>query len=493
MNHYQEVWMKIGIISFSDGRKRVAEATTADCLRFQGEIAKWLRSKKYEAIEGQEIIWNHETYRSMAKLMNIKKVDICIFNFAVWSYPDFSVQAAELINAPILFTGVLNPGYPGWVAFFASAGALDEVGIPFGRALGNIKEKSVQKDIITFIEQHDPGRRKKGQEMALNLHDVRYGEFDGPSMGMYTGHIDQSQWKEQFGIHVFHRSQLTLVQNMKKISDSRVKKGLDWLEEHTKKIHWDGKMLTPGLDGTLARQVRLYLSTKDFCKQEGIDFCGITGQLDLTEYEEFCTADVTEALLNDNTDWENPRKKPIPCATECDSNGALTMFMLFMLTDKPVLFADLRHYHENLDLYDLTNSGQHAPYLSKYSDDWRKNWGEVELMPASKFYFVGGGASVKFFSDACKPVTFARLTRKTGQYRMHMFTGEFLDVKQVDRDKLAKMTTYEWPHAFARFNCPYSEFKKYFSCNHIHAAPGDHIAELMAACEVLGIEPVVMG
>lgn len=485
--------MKIGIISFSDGRKRVAEATQKDCLRFQGEIAQWLRTKKYDVVEGKEVIWNHETYRSMAKLMNTHKVDICIFNFAVWSYPDFSVQVADLIAAPILFTGVLNPGYPGWVAFFASAGALDEVGIPYGRALGNIKDRAVQNDIITFIEQHNPNQRKKGLTMVAKLHDMRYGEFDGPSMGMYTGHIDQSQWKEQFGIHVFHRSQLTLVQNMKNISDSRVKKGLEWLEQHTKKIHWDGNMLTPGLDGTLARQVRLYLSTKDFCKQEGIDFCGITGQLDLTEYKEFCTADVIEALLNDNADWENPKKKPIPCATECDSNGALTMLMLYLLTEKPVLFADLRHYHEELDLYDLTNSGQHAPYLSKYSDDYKVNWGEVELMPASQFYFVGGGASVKFYSDACKPVTFARLTRKSGQYRLHMFTGEFLNVKQADREKLAKMTTYEWPHAYASFDCSYNEFKKYFSCNHIHAAPGNHIPALLAACEYLGVEPIVLG
>ncbi len=484
--------MKIGIISFADGRKRVAEMTAKEILKFQSDIAKWLRSQKHAVFEGKEVIWNHETYRSQAQLMNSKKVDICVFNFAVWSYPDFTVQAAALIDAPILFTGVLNPGYPGWVAFFASAGALDEVGHPFGRALGNIRDKRVQKDILRFIDEHNPDQRLKGLKMAAALHDMRYGEFDGPSMGMYTGHIDQSQWKEQFGIHVFHRSQLTLVQNMKSISDARVKKGLDWLQKHTKKIHWDGKMLTPGLDGTLARQVRLYLSTKDFCKQEGIDFAGITGQLDLTEYEEFCTADIPEALLNDNADWEQAKKKPIPTATECDSNGALTMQMLNLLTGDPVLFADLRHYHEKEDLYDLTNSGQHAPFLSKYSKDYRVNWKQVELMPASQFYFRGGGASVKFYSDACKPVTFARLTRKRGFYRMHMFTGEFLNVKQADREKLAKQTTYEWPHAYARFNCTYDDFKYQFSCNHIHAAPGNHIAALRAACEALDIETIVL-
>jgi hypothetical protein len=33
---------------------------------------------------------------------------------------------------------------------------------------------------------------------------------------------------------------------------------------------------------------------------------------------------------------------------------------------------------------------------------------------------------------------------------------------------------------------------KEFSCNHIHAAVGDLVGELIAACEYLGIEPIVL-
>ena len=66
-----------------------------------------------------------------------------------------------------------------------------------------------------------------------------------------------------------------------------------------------------GLDGTLARQVRWYLAMKDFCRDYGVDFCGLTGQLDMTEYEDGITADLPEALLNDIADWEDELKKPI--------------------------------------------------------------------------------------------------------------------------------------------------------------------------------------
>jgi len=484
--------MKIGIISFTDGRKRVADSLEKVCFGFQAEIAAWLKRKGHTVVEGRKIIWDYATARSEADRVTRAGCDVVIFSFCVWSFPDLTVQAASLVEAPILCFGNLNPAQPGWVAFFASVGSLDEVGTPYSRALGSIKDPRVQAQVLDFLATHDPDERAQGRAAAAKLYGQRYGEFDGPSMGMYTGHVDQSQWMAQFGVQVHHRGQLALVDRAKRIAPQRVQAGLDWLEQAVSKIMWDGDMLTPGLDGTLAKQVRLYLATKDICREEGVDFCGITGQLDLTESEEHCIADVAEALLNDTVDWEDDPKKVTVCATECDSNGALTMQLLHLLCGTPVLFADLRHYHQELDVYDLVNSGEHPPYLSKRSADWRVNWKQVRLMPASKFYFRGGGASVQFYADPADPVTFARITRKNGEHRMHIFTGSYARLPKSKMEQLGKLTTYEWPHAFSRFNMPYERFAREFCCNHIHAAIGDWVGQLIAACEALGIEPIVM-
>jgi L-fucose isomerase len=484
--------MKIGIVTFSDGRKRVAQQTEKQCFEFQRALAKWLQKEGHTVVEGRQIIWNYAAVRREASRVTQAKCDVAVFNFCVWSFPDLTAQAAALVEAPILMVGNANPGFPGWVAFFASAGALDEVGVPFGRALGDLKDPVVQKAMRTFLTQHTPDARARGEAAAAGLYGQRYGEFDGPSMGMYTGHIDQSQWMSQFGVHVYHRSQLTLVDRAKRITVKRVQAGLDWLEAYCGKIHWTPGRLTRGLDGTLARQVRLYLAMKDFCREEGIDFCGITGQLDLTESEEHCIADVPEALLNDNVDWEEPKKKPLICATECDSNGALTMQILHLLTGTPVLFADLRHYYPKPGVYDLVNSGEHAPWLAKRSKDFRKNWGQVHLRPASQFYFRGGGASVQFYADPAPVVTFARITRKEGVHRMHIFTGSFVKLPRATEERLAKQTTYEWPHAFARFDMPHDRLVREYCCNHIHAGLGNWVGELIAAAEALNIEPIVL-
>ncbi|MCA9445547.1 MAG: L-fucose/L-arabinose isomerase family protein [Candidatus Omnitrophica bacterium] len=484
--------MKIGVITFTDGRKRVAKATREDCLYFQNRLESWLKKQKHQVVSSKTIVWNWETAAKVSSQVNNGNVDAVIFNFCVWSYPDLTAQVADRMDCPILFLGNINPSKPGWVAFFASAGALDEIGIPFGRILGDIGDKKVQDEVKGWLNQHNPDSRAKGEIAAAELQGMRYGDFDGPSMGMYTGHVDQSQWMSQFGVHVYHRGQLHLWQMAQKIKTDRVEAGLKWLERYCKDIKYNDTNLTPGVDGTLARQVRMYLAMKDFCKEEGIDFCGLTGQLDMTEWSDLCIADVQEALLNDTADWEDKEKKPIICATECDSNGALTMQMLHLLSGTPVLFADLRHYHENLKIYDLVNSGQHAPWFSKRSKSFRTNWKEVTLYPAESFYFRGGGASVHFYAAPAKEVTYARLTRKLGQFRMHMFTGSWVDYSFKKNEELGAMTNYTWPHVWAKFDISPETLAANFSSNHIHAVIGNYIPELKASCEALGIEPIVL-
>ena len=477
------------------------------CRDFQSRVAGWLQREGHEAVEARDIAWNYKTSIETAGQMVNAHCDVVIFNFCVWAFPDFAAQAARDLHAaqvPICFLGNVNPGFPGWVAFFAAAGSLNEFSVPFGRVLGNLDDAAPANDMREWLTLSEPDKRKRGEGAAERLRGLRYGEFDGPSMGMYTGHIDPSQWMEQFGVHVFHRSQLTLAWLCDDVEDGRVLQGLNWLTEHCGKINWNDERLAGGADGHLAKQVRFYLACKDYCKLEGIDFLGLTGQLDYTEWKQGITMDVPEALLNDTADWEEPNKKPVICATECDSNGALTMQILHHLAGTPALFADLRHFFSRADIqkaggsfdgdgvYDLVNSGQHAPWFSKRSSDFTENWKEVTLHPSNPMYFPNGGASVEFFADSSDKVTFARLTRKSGKYRMHFFTGSFVRFGDEVDYRLSAQTSPEWPHCWAVFDCPREDLAQTYASNHIHAVFGNWMGELQAACERLSIEPIPM-
>ncbi|OEU86739.1 hypothetical protein DB35_24125 [Streptomyces abyssalis] len=84
-------------------------------------------------------------------------------------------------------------------------------------------------------------------------------------------------------------------------------------------------------------------------------------------------------------------------------------------------------------------------------------------------------------------MTFARLTRLDGAYRMHVMHGAFDHYDDETNERMMRASTWEWPHAFASLGCEAEEFLPRFGANHIHAVPGDHVAELRAVCGQLGI------
>jgi L-fucose isomerase len=200
--------------------------------------------------------------------------------------------------------------------------------------------------------------------------------------------------------------------------------------------------------------------------------------------------DIAEAFLNDPYDWDGP-KQTVVCSTESDMDAALTMQILKGLSGTPVLFADVRHYEASLDVWDLCNSGQHATWFAARSDDPAENLAKVHLYP-EVLYFPAGGASVHHVA-APGQMTFARLTRLSGRYRMHILRGDFEEFDEATTERLARQSTFEWPHAFARFTASAEEFLTRFSANHIHAVPGDYTAELQSVCKYLDVDVDIIG
>jgi L-fucose isomerase len=162
------------------------------------------------------------------------------------------------------------------------------------------------------------------------------------------------------------------------------------------------------------------------------------------------------------------------------------MQILTTLSGTPALFADVRHYHADLGVWDLCNSGQHATWFAARSSVAEDNLRHVHLYPEN-FYFPAGGASVHHLA-APGEMTFARLTRLDGCYRMHVLRGEFVRYDDDVNERLMRASTYEWPHAFARFDADAGEILSRYGSNHIHAIPGDHVRELRETCRLLDVD-----
>lgn len=465
--------MRVGILTFSDGRPFVAKDIEETNLAFQARLVRALEGAGCEVVVPSASITTAEGARAEAERLAAAGCQCTIFNYAVWAFPHFSAIASRFAPGNLLLFSNVNPQYPGLVGMLAAAGALDQIGTDYGRAHGEIEDPVVLARVLAFVRAACCVRALRGE---------RFGLFGGRPMGMYTAVANPDQWMRQFGIDVEHIDQWEIVRRSAEVPAERATAGRLWLERLAH-VHYDGKQLTPEL---LERQVRAYHALRALIAEQGLDFCGVKAQPELTD--RFCTMDVPEAFLNDPYDWEGP-KPIIVCATEADMDAALTMEVFKHLAGTPVLFADVRHYHRDRDIFDLVNSGEHATYFAARSLRAEENLAQVHLYPEG-FYFPAGGASVHHLA-APGPVTLARLARRQGRYWMAIVRGEFVRFAPAENEALMRQTTYEWPHAFARLHCPADTLLARYGSNHIHGVYGDWVEELQTVCRLWGIEPVL--
>lgn len=460
---------RIGVLNVSDGRDYV-HSGIADYIRAnEDRLVAALEAAGHEVVRAPEAVSANTLATSLARGIEAADVDLTVLHYCVWAFPHFTMLAAGALRGPLVLLAHLDPQQPGMVGMLAAGGALDQIGRRHTRLWGDPGDA----DLIAALDV-----RANAAAAVKRLRGSTFGRIGGRPMGMNTAVANTDQWQRQFGVDVEEIDQWEIVRRAEAADQTEKTKAREWLEQHAT-VRYDGVKLTPEL---LERQIGAYLAMRELIDEWHLDFSGIKGQPELTQH--FATMDVAEAFLNDPYDWNGPKETHV-CATEADMDGALTMQLLKHLSGTPVLFADVRHYHADRDIWDLCNSGQHATWFAARSDDPAENLAKVTLYP-EVFFFPAGGASIQHVA-APGGMTLARLTRDDGRYRLQLMLGEFETYDEETTSALTAQSTPEWPHAFARLDAPAETFLSRFGANHIHAVPGDRRAELRAVCEQLDI------
>lgn len=461
----------VGLLSVSDGRPAVHRDLEAYVKGVEDRIAASFEAEGHSVVRGREIVWSNDLAVSEARRIADARPCLTLINIPVWAFPQFTALASRELEGPLLLFSNASPEYPGMVGMLAAAGTLDQFGRRYWRAWGDVEDPAVWRRVQRCL---------KAGATVTALRGTTFGRIGGRPMGMYTAVSNSDVWLTQFGIDVEEIDQWEIVRRADEVDSSRVSSARHWLEKNAAGVHYDGARLTPDI---LEKQIRAYYVMRMLIAERKLAFCGIKAQPELTD--NFATTDIAEAFLNDPYDWDGD-KPPFVCSTEADMDGALTMQLLAGLTGKPVLFADMRHYHSDLGIWDLCNSGQHPTWFAARSDDPLENMRRVHLYPQT-FYFPAGGAAVHHLA-APGEFTFARLTRCDRRYRMHVLKGQIEQFDAETNERLMQASTYVWPHAFVRFTADAEEILGRYGSNHIHAIEGDHVATLQHVCSWLGVE-----
>jgi len=457
----------VGILSFSDGRERVHNSLAPYIKECEDNLKAVLEgTEKVRVITASGIICNSRLAAEMAEEMVSHHPDAIILNIPVFAFPNFAAIAVTLLNVPVLAISPVNGAMPGLGGLQAAVNMIRQTGGKCGKVWGNIQEEKTLGKVMTFL---------KAAYAATSLKGQIYGLIGGRSIGMGSGAVNPDVWMNIFGVDVDHVDQLEIIRRTKDVDCEKVNRAFKWLGDHMGAILYDDDKLTVD---SLKMQIRCYFATKDIIDERKLDFVGVKCHYELSEY--YVTQCLSAALFNDPYDWDGP-KEPLVYACEADSDAALTMQIMKLISDEPVLFFDFRHYDPKDQVFAFCNCGAMSTWYAKRGSAI-ENLRNVKLCPIISKY-GGKGCHVQFMAREGE-MTFARLSRVLDKYKLILFKGT---LKEFPAEKMEE-TCFSWPHAFASVQMDPENLIDRYESNHIHAVYGDFVAELTEFCKIKGID-----
>lgn len=455
--------IKIGLLSTISPEKTWPQETLDEIYSWLVEGRQLLTKNGMEVLDADHITQSHQQAGQQVRDLAQRGAEVLVIFIGRWSYSSTIVAAALESHLPIILWAPYRDDTGGIIGASIARGALAEVGIDAPLVHGNFDDPATLKELLEMC---------KLRSAATRIRHLTYGVCGGRALGMYTGVIDGNAWRTQFGIEVDAFDQAGLVTEAMRISEERVKPYIPWLKNNFGKI----KVTDEVLDG----QVRLYLAVKDIVAFRGYDFVSLRCLPEMpTAYTTFCLA---HALLNDASDAEGPKARVV-CACEADSNGALTMMMLNLLSDTPVMMGDVWHVDKKTDVLRLSNCGSQPTDMAKSRKD-------VNLVPHqfTEFEWRIGACCPQAIAKPGK-VTVARLGRISGKYTCLITTGDALDIPQ---EEVAKTFWGFSPHTFVHLDSGYIAFMKELRCNHMHVTYGDVKEQMAELCRMFNVEPILI-
>lgn len=458
---------KIGLLSFSDGRERVHKNLVPTIQKIAQEVKKKLEEGgEVEVVMGTEIIWRHVQAREQAKYVAAQDVDGTILNVPVFAFPNLSRIAAQFAPSPLLAFSPQFGGLPGLGGMLGASAALEQTGIACHKLYGSLDDPAILDTLIDFC---------RAAHAVGGLRGRVFGMIGGRSIGMVTGEVNPDMYCSVFGVDVDHIDQSEILRRSPLIPQEKVDHALGWLKSSVHSIDYNGEKLT---DENLQKQIRNYYATGQIIEERQLDFVAVKCHYELSEY--YSTQCLSAAFMNDPYDWDGG-KDPVVFSCEADADAGVTMQILKLVSGKPVIFTDLRHYDSEEEIMVFCNCGAMATWYTRQSDDPAVNLKEVSLAPVIEKY-GGSGCHVRYIAGE-SPMTFARLYRKVGQFHMTIFKGEnkAYPIKKLDE------TCPAWPHLFVKLSCSAEELIPRLGSNHIHGVAGDYVNALVKFCELKNI------
>jgi len=441
---------------------------------------------------------------------------------------------------------------PGAVYLAAVLAAHAQKGLPafgiYGHDVQDLDDNTIPEDVAEKIL-----RFARAAQAVATMRGKSYLSMGGTCMGIAGSIVDPDFFENWLGMRCEY---IDLVECIR-----RMELGIYDPEEYAKAMAWVEKYCKPqegknwnlpekqkdrkGLDDDWEFSVKLMIIIKDLMNgnprlkemgyyEESLGHNaivgGFQGQRQWTDTYPNC--DFPESMLNTSFDWNGVREA-ITFATENDSLNGVSMLFAHLLTNRGVMFSDIRTYWSPEAVKRVTGkelTGAAAPGIihlinsgattldatgemtneagePEMKQPWNITEKDVEAClsnthwsPADRLYFRGGGFSSTFKSKGGMPVTMIRVNRVKGLGPvLQLAEGWTVDVDPEIHHILDYRTDRTWPTTWftPRLDPAKDNFKDVYSvmnswgANHGAIVYGHIGADLITMCSILRI-PVCM-
>ena len=502
----QTVWTmngfpKVGIRPIIDGRRRgVRESLEVQTMNMAKTAAKLISDNlRYpdgspvECVIADTAIGGVYEAEACAKKFRENNVGVSLSVTPCWCYGTETMDADPQIPKAVWgFNGTERPGavyLACMLAGYAQRG-MPAFGI-YGREVQDAKDTSVPEDvkekILRFV--------KAGLAVAM-MKGKSYLSVGSSAMGIAGSFVNVDFFQDYLGMRPENMDMCEI--------ERRIAEGIYDKDEYEKALAWTKKWCKEGKDyNPKAIQktreqkdadweyvVKMAMIMRDMMvgnpKLAEMGFgeeavgrnalaAGFQGQRQWTDH--WPNGDFMEAFCNTSFDWNGP-KPPQIVATENDALNGVCMLLMYLLTNKASMFADVRTYWSDESvkratgkglkgiakqgIIHLLNSGSccldAAGEMKEKGKRVFKNWWDVtqkdidatmkatQWVPAGVEYFRGGGFSSSFLTPQGIPLTMTRISYVKGQGPvLQIAEGWSVELEKAQNEKLMLRTNPEWP------------------------------------------------
>lgn len=496
---------KIGIRPTIDGRRgplKVRESLEAQTMAMAESAARLFRENlKYSDGTPVEVVIADTTIGRVPEAAACEEkfrregVDVTLTVTPCWCYGSETMDMNKhTIKGVWGFNGTERPGA---VYLAAVLAAHAQKGLPafgiYGHEVQDADDTSIPEDVKEKLL-----RFGRAAIAAAQMRGKSYLQIGSICMGIAGSIIDSKFIEEYLGMRVESVDEVEILRRMERgiYDEAEFKKALAWTREHCKEGFDKNPESMQNSREVKDEQwefvVKMMVIIKDLikgnknlpegCEEEAVGHnaiaAGFQGQRQWTDHLPNC--DFAEAMLNSSFDW-NGKRETMVLATENDVLNSLGMLFGKLLTNRAVMFSDVRTYWsgnavKRVSGYDLEghardcdgflhliNSGASAidfscqakdengnptikPWYDMTDEDMKACLDATTWNQADLGYFRGGGFSSRFLTNAEVPMTMMRLNLVEGLGPvLQIAEGWSVKLPFEVTDKLWKRTDYTWP------------------------------------------------